>query len=445
MGIGATDLYLINSDSELHLRDARHAMQLFTEHGHALGPKSKFLYHVVFEYAAPYDKIANSSTYRKELGVLVKSIDLPKFKAEVTTKQQYNRKKRVQTRIDYDEITITLHDDNTGLTRAMLEEYYKYYFKDGHKNDRGRPLDFGPRDKFKGQVPKYGLDNGHNGPFFSYIRIYQLSRHNWFSYTLVNPILTAWGHDNLAYSEGAGIMENRMMVAYEGVLYNNGNIESGQEPVGFTDQETRYDQVHSPLTTLEAFQGYESGRVRTIEPVVIPQFDKYDNQGINALGGIFRNISSGRKDPRGILTSILNTSKEGRQINRLGQILFPSPRGARERDTGASRSTGIGTNSSRISGLSTNTARNNTIASTRTLDANLVSRELSTNRPALNATVKRVLATGAYSGDWNSRNFGDFNNLTTAEQTAIEQEIISMAENGNRKVLQIASEAIKSN
>jgi hypothetical protein len=80
MGIGAQDLYLINSDSELHLRDARHAMQLFTEHGHALGPKTKFLYHVVFEYSAPLDKIANSSAFRKEIGVLVKTIDLPKFR-----------------------------------------------------------------------------------------------------------------------------------------------------------------------------------------------------------------------------------------------------------------------------------------------------------------------------------------------------------------------------
>jgi hypothetical protein len=423
MGIGAQDLYLINSDSELHLRDARHAMQLFTEHGHALGPKTKFLYHVVFEYSAPLDKIANSSAFRKEIGVLVKTIDLPKFRATVDTKNQYNRKKRVQTRIDYDDINIRFHDDNTGLTRAMLEEYYKYYSKDGHKNDRGKPLDFGQRDQFTSQVPRYGMDTGNNGPFFSYIRIYQLARHKWASYTLVNPILTAWGHDDMSYSDGSGIMENNMTVAYESVLYNAGDING--EPVGFTDQETRYDQVHSPLQSLEAFQGYDPVG-RRIEPVVIQQFDKYDNTGLNTIGSIFRNISSGRKDPRGILSSILNSSAEGRQINRLGQIIFPSARGASE-----GRAQGGG--------------RPITIAQTRVLNGDGIRAGLTTNRAALNVTVKRALATGAYSLDWNSRNFSDFNNLSTSQQSAIENDIINRAASGDKKIAQIASESIATN
>lgn len=427
MGMNAQDLYLINTDSELHLRDARHAMQLYTEHGHALGPKTKFLYHVVFEYSAPLDKIANSDKFRKEIGVLVKSVDLPKFRATVETKNQYNRKKRVQTRIDYDDINIRLHDDNTGLTRAMLEEYYKYYSKDGHKNDKGVPLDFGARDKFTNQVPRYGLDNGANGPFFSYIRIYQLSRQKWFSYTLVNPILTAWGHDDMEYGDGTGIMENNMTIGYEAVLYNTGDIREGNEPKGFTDIETRYDQVHSPLNSLEAVSGFETAGVgRQVEPVVIQQFDRYDNTGLNTIGSIFRNLSSGRKDPRGILTSILNTSREGRQLNRLGQIIFPSSRGASQRDTGGA-------------------ARPVTIAQTKTLNSDGIRAGLSSNRKALDATVTRTLATGAYGPDWNSRNFGNFKNLSKAQQTAIENDIINRAASGDRKIAQIASDAIAAN
>ena len=427
MGMNAQDLYLINTDSELHLRDARHAMQLYTEHGHALGPKTKFLYHVVFEYSAPLDKIANSDKYRKEIGVLVKQVDLPKFRSTVETKNQYNRKKRVQTRIDYEEVNIRLHDDNTGLTRAMLEEYYKYYSKDGHKNDRGVPLDFGARDKFTNQVPRYGLDNGQNGPFFSYIRIYQLARKKWFSYTLVNPILTAWGHDDMEYGDGQGTMENSMTIAYEAVLYNSGEIRGGSEPVGFTDIETRYDQVHSPLNSLEAFSGIETAGVgRQIEPVVIPQFDKYDNTGLNTIGSIFRNLSSGRKDPRGILTSILNTSREGRQLNRLGQIIFPTARGASQRDTGGA-------------------SRPLTISQSKTINSDGIRAGLTSNRKALDATVTRTLATGAYGPNWNSRNFGTFKTLPKEQQTAIENDIINRAASGDRKIAQIASDAIAKN
>ena len=45
------DPYLFNSSNDVHLRDARHAHQLYTEHNFALAPKTKFLYHVVFDHS----------------------------------------------------------------------------------------------------------------------------------------------------------------------------------------------------------------------------------------------------------------------------------------------------------------------------------------------------------------------------------------------------------
>ena len=36
-------------------------------------------------------------------------------------------------------------------------------------------------------------------PFFEYIKIYQLAKQSWASYTLVNPLLSAWQHGDLAY------------------------------------------------------------------------------------------------------------------------------------------------------------------------------------------------------------------------------------------------------
>ena len=124
------DAFLFNLQSETHLRDARHANQIYTQNNFAFSPKTKYMYHVRFD---PNDEIGNSATsnvfrFQKELGVLVKSADLPSFRASVENKQQYNRKKNVQTRVDYQDCRITFHDDNTGVTRALLEEYYRYYF-----------------------------------------------------------------------------------------------------------------------------------------------------------------------------------------------------------------------------------------------------------------------------------------------------------------------------
>jgi|GEM_PF-4823241 len=240
---------LTNRDPNLHLRDARHAHQLFTESNHAFSPKTKFLYHVQFELTdLARLQSPNSSNFLKEIAVLAKSVDLPQYRASVETVQQYNRKKNIQTRIDYDDVRIGFYDDNTGVTRALLHEYYLYYFRDGSKNDgRGNPVQYDARDKFRNVVYKYGLDNEKRDPFFRWIKIFQLSRQEWFSYTLINPMLTAWGHDTLDYSDGAGIMENTISMIYEGVLYNNGFIDANSDPAGFASPETRYDNVPSPL------------------------------------------------------------------------------------------------------------------------------------------------------------------------------------------------------
>ena len=91
------DPYLINTDMDVHLRDARHAHQLYTQHNFALAPKTKFLFHVVFDL---YDEVgdqttSNTAKFRKEIGVLAKSASLPNYRVSVENKQQYNRKKNL--------------------------------------------------------------------------------------------------------------------------------------------------------------------------------------------------------------------------------------------------------------------------------------------------------------------------------------------------------------
>ena len=244
--------FILPRDVNTHLRDARHANNLFTQYGHIFSPKVKFLYHVVFEPALDNQK-PNTRQFNKQIGVLVKSADLPGFRASIENKQQYNRKKNLQTRIDYEDLRIVLHDDNLGATRSMLEEYYRFYFQDGnHKlnNSRGTPDgSFGARDKYNSATPNYGMNSYRNGPFFANIRIYQLSLQNWFSYTLINPLLSGWDHGGVDSSDGSTPNENSITVAHEGVLYDNGIIGEDGEPKHFTDPETGYDNVLSPLSS----------------------------------------------------------------------------------------------------------------------------------------------------------------------------------------------------
>jgi len=240
------DAFLFNLQSETHLRDARHANQIYTQNNFAFSPKTKYMYHVRFD---PNEEIGNNATsnvfrFQKELGILVKSADLPSFRASVENKQQYNRKKNVQTRVDYQPVQLRMHDDNLGLTTMLMEAYYRYYFNDS--NITTIEDSYHPRGTYQEVTNglRYGLDNSRRFPFFKDIKLYQFARHEYTEYTLVNPMISQWGHDTMNQSETTGIAENAMTLVYENVLYDRGAVGE-DSPATFAT--THYDKSPSPL------------------------------------------------------------------------------------------------------------------------------------------------------------------------------------------------------
>jgi len=115
-----------------NMADWQHASRLYVDDDLKLSPKQKFLYHVYFQLDPIVRTILPelSDKHNLEIGMLVKAADLPRYTAMVETRNKYNRKKNVQTSIQYEPISITFHDDNYGVTTALLEAYYRYYFAD---------------------------------------------------------------------------------------------------------------------------------------------------------------------------------------------------------------------------------------------------------------------------------------------------------------------------
>lgn len=241
-----------------NMADWQHAARLYIDGNLKLAPKQKFLYYVYFQL----DPIASSilpalkEKHNLEIGMLVKQTDLPKYSAKVETRNKYNRKKNVQTAIQYDPINIIFHDDNYGVTTALLEAYYRYYYADaGYGLIPGAYNKAGAGDNtYKGSgynQYKYGLDNNISVPFIQNIQITQLARRSYTTYTLVNPIITQWQHDSLDNSQSAPT-QNSITVAYEAVHYSRGNIDSSgdqKDPVGFGSTE-HYDKQPSPISLL---------------------------------------------------------------------------------------------------------------------------------------------------------------------------------------------------
>lgn len=226
----------------------RHATRLFVDDTFRLAPRHRFAFYVNFEIdnhalnsAGFTNKIA-----QQEVGMLVKSADMPKVTFDTVTKNQYNRKKTVYTGYTYEPVTIKLHDDADGVTNAMWAQYYGYYIADRHTATAGPAYSETKYDPhaMPMQNYRYGLDNNITVPFFKSVTIYSMSRGRFLGYTLINPRIKYWAHGTLDYSAGDHL-ESTMSLEYESVVYTGGTVSEGT-PKGFAN--LHYDMLPSPLS-----------------------------------------------------------------------------------------------------------------------------------------------------------------------------------------------------
>jgi hypothetical protein len=264
-----------------YLRDYTHASKTFRTNAYQYSPKFKFLFHVYFDitqnnYSIDLPKGSN-------FGLAVKTVKLPSYQFDTHQMNQYNRKRIVQTKIKYDPVDITFHDDNGNLINSLWFNYYTYYYKDATQplistagrsteNAQQRPSNssvapYWERDQYKPSITG-STDWGYIGetsypsstplqanlgktkePFFKNITIFGFNQKNFIAYCLVNPIITRFNHDTYSYAESNGVMENQMSVDYETVKYFSGALD-GNKPEdivkGFGSIEN-YDRTQSPI------------------------------------------------------------------------------------------------------------------------------------------------------------------------------------------------------
>lgn len=130
-----------------------------------------------------------------------------------------------------------------------------------------------------------------------------MARKFWNSYTLVNPIITNFSHDQLDYTNNSPAEQN-MTIAYESVYYNNGFVQQNSPPGFGIDH---YDTVPSPITLA-------GGGTRTL----------LGAGGVLAgISNVFGNVSSGKafESPENFLATAItavNTYQNSRQLSRTG-------------------------------------------------------------------------------------------------------------------------------
>jgi hypothetical protein len=271
------------------LKDYAHASKTFRTNGYELAPRNKFLYHVYFTLNTSQIPTLGTLYPRDELsrlGLLVKNIQLPSFSIETETLNQYNRKRIIQKKVNYNPIQVEFHDDTGDLSRNLWQNYFAYYYMDSAQqylsgasskngsigsiaNEPG--FAYNKRDIYSNNRPvndwgfigegytqgSAGGPGGNSGgdvssgkpPFFTDIRIFGMSQHKFATYILVNPVIKEWRHDTYDYAQGNGTMTNVCTLEYETVKYYDGaigRVRPDTNVTGFADP-AYYDTIKSSL------------------------------------------------------------------------------------------------------------------------------------------------------------------------------------------------------
>lgn len=290
-----------------YLKDYTHASKTFVANNYELAPRYKFLFSVYFTLnTVEIPQLAQvfSSGDRYNIGIMVKNIQLPSYQMDVEEMNQYNRKRLIQKKVNYQPASVVFHDDGSDLIRNLWYNYFAYYYKDpaqdywmtstngslGQSGTGDPKYNYNGRDIYNdvrtvndwGYIGESYWDGtssyGGKPPFFKDITIFGLNQHQFAAYTMINPLITEWRHDAYDYSDGGSTMENTMTIRYETVKYYQGSL-TGSYPdrnaKGFADP-AHYDTIKSPLS--------RGGSTRS---VLGP------GGAVDTIGGIISDLQSG--------------------------------------------------------------------------------------------------------------------------------------------------------
>ena len=283
------------------MKDYQHASRLYIDNNYKLMPKQKFLFHVVFNTDETLFVDGFSSNERYQLNMLVKQCDLPKYDMSYEEKVQYNKKMYAATRIAYEPVNITFHDDHADTVNAFWKKYYEYNIADSINMNNDLTISNTKDDYYSfgdaRQTTKFGMDTPRQRrkPYLKGIEIFVLHKQRFTSMTLVNPVIGSFSHDNLDQADGAGVMNNTMQILYETVIYKSGIVNKNNVP-GFAT--INYDNSPSPLTIL-------GGGTNSI----------FGPGGVvDGIGSVIRNVQSG--NILGAILSASNTYNNAKRIKK---------------------------------------------------------------------------------------------------------------------------------
>jgi hypothetical protein len=260
--------------------DWKHGQRLFGEDKMRLAPKQTFLFHVFFNINPALQALTVDNQI--EVGMLVKSVDLPKFNIDTKPLNSYNRWNLVQTKIKYDPLIIRLHDDSADVVRDFWYAYYSYYFRDADYETSLYQVPY-KYATMPAQDWGYSPVNGQTQPFLTSISLYSLYQGKFTEYYLINPVIENWEHGEHTQGEN-NVVSNTMRIAYEAIHYRTGETSSetvsGFDVIHYDD---RPSPIDPPVATSDVITDLNSS---DLSSQVLMALNNTVNTTLNSLAGV---------------------------------------------------------------------------------------------------------------------------------------------------------------
>ena len=257
LGLGATrSFYARDFRNNYHLRpDNNPPRQKFQ------GYVNFILNRELFETLYGIDNLG----FRTQISSLVRKATLPDIQFKTETKNAYNRKKIVNTGLEFSPVTLTVMDTVGNEWLGTLMNYYSYHYMNvRNKSAPGDARDIrnvasilsatagaraGPSATNPASRPvevgfdsnAYGYNVNASPNFFERIDFILYHGNKGVQYSIINPTMTQLKIDDLDYSS-SDIMSFELTFAYENfVPFSSTNFELGVEDISRFEQGFKFE------------------------------------------------------------------------------------------------------------------------------------------------------------------------------------------------------------
>lgn len=136
----------------------------------------------------------------------VASATVPGFSADTTIMNQYNKKRVIQTKLNYDPVTIAFYDTYDNEWHNLMRDYIAHYYNGTDGIERRVSLE-GNSTVNPQFITDLGYTPTNDRYFFPQIKIVQNGYRNKYRETILqNPTITQIQGDQLDYAESATVM-----------------------------------------------------------------------------------------------------------------------------------------------------------------------------------------------------------------------------------------------